>query len=241
PEPTNAALVQVRDVADSQNLLLVDVRSKEAFERGHLKGATRLAAHTLKISGAVRARNTVVISQGYGDETIAEAVVALREKGVKIRVLDGGFAAWCGAGLPVEGSCLDAQTISARTLRAGRRCADRAVVVATHSAQEETLAREILPNAVVLAAGADVRSGVLKALGPAGRVVAVLGADNATLSDVGAHVFHVAGGLDGYRKFRDQNAAMHARRTVISQGVRKTSTGRPQADTVRGEKGCGCM
>jgi len=82
---------------------VVDVRGASEWEAGHLPGAPNVPLATLaeRLSEVPRDRLVVVQCQSGGRSAIAASL--LRANGVeRVANLEGGFAAWSRAGLPVE-------------------------------------------------------------------------------------------------------------------------------------------
>jgi rhodanese-related sulfurtransferase len=95
--------VQVRD----PDLIILDVREREAFERAHLPGARHLPRGQLELRVNEElpdpTRRVLVYCELGQISTLAAAT--LREVGYQRAVaLDGGMRAWREAGYPVEGS-----------------------------------------------------------------------------------------------------------------------------------------
>ena len=84
-------------------LLVVDVRSRRQFARGHLPHSHPIPAGLL-VSGEWPEGDLLLVDDGTGEaERVREA---LHSAGYPRRILQltGGFAAWRAAGLPVERS-----------------------------------------------------------------------------------------------------------------------------------------
>ena len=89
--------------SDPSQLLLVDVRSRRQFARGHLPLSQSIPAGLL-VSGEWPEGDLILLDGGRGE---AERVRdALHRAGYPRQILElvGGFAAWQAAGLPVERS-----------------------------------------------------------------------------------------------------------------------------------------
>lgn len=88
---------------DPAPLLVVDVRSRRRFARGHLPLSQGIPAGLL-LSGEWPDGDLLLVDDGNGEaERVREA---LHDAGYPRRILQlsGGFGAWRAAGLPVEGS-----------------------------------------------------------------------------------------------------------------------------------------
>ena len=89
--------------SDPAPLLVVDVRSRRQFARGHLPLSQGIPAGLL-VSGEWPEGDLLLVDDGNGEaERVREA---LHRAGYRRRILQlaGGFDAWRSAGLPVEGA-----------------------------------------------------------------------------------------------------------------------------------------
>ena len=89
--------------SDPSTLLVVDVRSRRQFARGHLPLSQPIPAGLL-VSGEWPDGDLILVDDGNGEaERVREA---LHRGGYPRRILKlaGGFEAWRAAGFPVEGS-----------------------------------------------------------------------------------------------------------------------------------------
>jgi rhodanese-related sulfurtransferase len=114
------APAQAMRVCGDPGALIVDVRPADRFAAGHVAGAVHLpcAAGAQASSGPLArlaGKHTVIV---YGDSTTEAMPVAAalgprlgRSPGAgRVVVIDGGFAAWDGAGLACSsGPCPDCQ------------------------------------------------------------------------------------------------------------------------------------
>lgn len=91
-----------------QNVVVLDIRSAQDYERGHIVGATHVVFDQLSQSvkdGALdHLRDQTVVVAGSGDQLSAQAVVRLVRifKFSDVRELRGGMLMWVAAGLPTE-------------------------------------------------------------------------------------------------------------------------------------------
>ncbi len=92
-------------ISDGQAPLILDVRSEEEFESGHIPGARNVPHNTLAEHlgdlGVGTDEEIVVHCQGGRRASLAEQV--LRDAGyTNVRDLEGQFQGWQDAGLPTE-------------------------------------------------------------------------------------------------------------------------------------------
>lgn len=86
-------------------VILIDVRPREEFEHGHLRGAISVPLAELAAWARTRApkrKPIVAYCRGRYCAYAVQAVAALRARGLRARRLDDGVAEWRAAGLAVE-------------------------------------------------------------------------------------------------------------------------------------------
>lgn len=99
PIPANELLQRVRD-----NLVTVlDVRPREEYAAGHLKGAVNVPLAELEqhLDQLSTGKEIVAYCRGPHCVLAFDAVARLREHGLKARRLETGYPEWKVAGLPV--------------------------------------------------------------------------------------------------------------------------------------------
>ncbi len=87
----------------SDKVVLIDVRTKEEFDNGHLAGAIHIPLDEFDPSNlpTVAGKETILYCQS--DNRSGKAAKSYVEvTGQSIRHLDGGISAWEAAGLPVQ-------------------------------------------------------------------------------------------------------------------------------------------
>lgn len=97
PVPALPLATPAELLADRQkerHLLLVDVRTAEAYRQVHLPGTVNLPASVLRTHPQLRGRHVVVIGQGQPSPRLADACERLIQSGwaASVRLLDGGLA-----------------------------------------------------------------------------------------------------------------------------------------------------
>ena len=101
---TQIAPTEVTRLINHENADVLDLRSSEEFERGHIINSVNLVASGLEESEKELGKykgNTVVLCCGQGQESIRIARI-LRMKGFeKLYCLKGGITAWQSANLPL--------------------------------------------------------------------------------------------------------------------------------------------
>lgn len=96
-----ADILSLTPQADSHSPLLIDLRSRQRFRRGHIAGSHSIPSGLL-LSGEPPEGELILISEAPGE---AVAVIeALHEAGYhqRLRYLSEGLAGWRAHGLPIE-------------------------------------------------------------------------------------------------------------------------------------------
>lgn len=100
----HVATIAPRDVVIGRGAVIIDVREKEEFHRGHIPGALHLPRGTIELEIESRVPNPdeeFVIYCGDGNRS-ALATESLQRMGYrKGKVIAGGIHAWLAAGYPV--------------------------------------------------------------------------------------------------------------------------------------------
>jgi len=86
----------------SNNILLLDVRSKKEFEKDHLKGAIHIPREIWDIPNSYINSEKVTIIYSERGERSVEASRILAKRGFKILNLEGGIVFWIRAGYEVD-------------------------------------------------------------------------------------------------------------------------------------------
>ncbi len=107
-------------IQDRQDFVLVDVRAREDFERGHIDDARPIPITGLAtdkaLAGLPRDRRIVVYSNG--SENAAKAEVMLRLAGYSAVLLQGGYNAWQARVLHPDLEQVDEETLDTEKRRA---------------------------------------------------------------------------------------------------------------------------
>lgn len=107
--PLPAMLDDVQQAADF-DVLIVDARSPELYERSHILGAVSLPMVELEsmlpgfLETVSKERSIITYCNGFGCPDSFDLGVRLLEEGYQdVRVFEGGYPEWHDAGLPVTG------------------------------------------------------------------------------------------------------------------------------------------
>lgn len=95
---------ELRQKITKQDVVVLDVRPDEEYERGHIHRAISIPIEELAKRMEELSRETEIIAYCRGPLCVYadEAVALLREKGFKAKRLKEGFPDWATVGFPVE-------------------------------------------------------------------------------------------------------------------------------------------
>ena len=108
-ENLEISLFEATNLFREKRALFIDARSKEEFEKGHIKGAISLPYKDADwkfveaMTGVSEESAVITYCDGEKCELSMELAVFLRNTGYKnVKVLSNGWAVWKQNGLPVE-------------------------------------------------------------------------------------------------------------------------------------------
>jgi rhodanese-related sulfurtransferase len=86
-----------------ENALLLDIRDTDAFARGHVAQAKNTPNTTLEARAAEYTKHNCIIVMDADGSIAGKAATVLRNAGIaRVLVLEGGYAAWLAAKLPIK-------------------------------------------------------------------------------------------------------------------------------------------
>lgn len=86
-----AVLYKIRQ---NQKVSLVDVCSREDFERLHIPGSVNIVLHAVKTKNYLKLTPVVLVNEGFRYAELENERRRLLERGFQVSVLDGGLSAW---------------------------------------------------------------------------------------------------------------------------------------------------
>jgi rhodanese-related sulfurtransferase len=85
-------------------LWLVDIRSTNSYEEGHIEGSVNIVSSSLPSKKIPATKTIVLVDNSLGQKAAIEAAAVLLKNGnERVYVLEGGITAWISEGLPVAG------------------------------------------------------------------------------------------------------------------------------------------
>jgi rhodanese-related sulfurtransferase len=221
-------------------LLVVDTRSQAEFERYRIPGSLNIPPAFVKTKPFLRDRAFVLTDDGQSTAALEQACEGLRSAGFKqAAVLRGGLAGWKQADGAIEGDLLAQRALNRMEPieYAEEGGYGDWLVASVASAPADELGR-FLPQAVSLPNGADdskfaaalkaaiakrARKGVdLKVLVVDDNGSRIDKLDTLLPADVSARVYFLSGGIQGYRRFWSEQAAIWA---AAERGPKKPHCG----------------
>ncbi|MGH8674146.1 MAG: rhodanese-like domain-containing protein [Burkholderiales bacterium] len=97
--------LEATQLMNREDALVIDVRDADAYAKGHILGAKSVPLVDLvrRASDLAKHKSKAVIVSCQNGDRSAGAAATLRQQGFsRVHPLNGGFAAWQQAGLPVE-------------------------------------------------------------------------------------------------------------------------------------------
>jgi rhodanese-related sulfurtransferase len=219
--PTAAWLVDVESVlrrlAKGDPLVLVDVRSPEAFERVRIPGALNIPLQFIRTKPFLKPIPVVLVNEGFDLQPLVRECERLESAGFSASVVSGGLCAWHGTGGPLEGdlgAAAEFNRVTPQAVFLEKDAASRLVVDV--SGVRSQMSREEFPHAVHVPLEedpADVLERLQAALGPKPEwgllgplVISESGLEYDRLEQAlrqggFKHVFFLTGGIAGYRRY----------------------------------------
>ena len=91
-------------VKGKQDILLIDVRSRDAFEKSRLPGSIRIPLYALKTKAFLKDKPLVLVSDGYPNRQLERTCRELRVAGfARLSILNGGLRYWLQKNGLIEG------------------------------------------------------------------------------------------------------------------------------------------
>ena len=84
-------------------VILVDVRGKDDFNKFRIPGAISIPAFGIKNNPLLKSKNLILTNEGYCYTHLERECKSLKEAGFTVLILDGGLNAWRRIGGPIEG------------------------------------------------------------------------------------------------------------------------------------------
>lgn len=103
--PTIEARTVHDELVAGENITILDVRTKEEYDEGHIHGSVHLPVDDLEemAETVLTDKNATVYTQCKSGVRSARAAETLLQKGYRnAKNMKGGILAWEGAGYPIE-------------------------------------------------------------------------------------------------------------------------------------------
>ena len=99
---------QVHEAWSKRNILLIDVRRENEFEKFRIPDALNLAPFSIKTKSYLKDKHIVLVNEGRYLTQLESVCEELKTKGFqKVNVLSGGIYGWHQAGFPVYGEKIE--------------------------------------------------------------------------------------------------------------------------------------
>jgi rhodanese-related sulfurtransferase len=220
--PTESVLSMLKK---RQEILLVDIRDRGAFDRFRIPGSIHIPLYALKTKPFLKDKPLVLVSEGHPNLALEQACKDARAAGFsKTSILNGGLRSWLQKKGPIEGDAFAAREVNCVPPRVFLAQKDAPVwMVVTVSDSPASSPQPLIPGAVPLPLQGDPRRFVsaiktLLSSKPGSPQVSILVCDERgesyenierALQQQETHkVFYLKGGLEAYRAFLQQQALL---------------------------------
>lgn len=227
PKVRNASMVTfaewvLRSSRKKNETVLIDVRSREEFERIRIPGSMNVPLFAIKTKTFLKPKPLVLVNEGYSYAPLERACEHLRESGFRVWILTGGLNSWRQEGGPLEGDPFaqkELNKIPARIFFEERDYEGWVVIDASESQAADS--RHLIPEGIHVPLLSDKKefvSGLKTAVGrhESKSPLSVLIFNEAggqyedmenVLEKAGLrNVFFLEGGLQGYKTFLQRQA-----------------------------------
>jgi rhodanese-related sulfurtransferase len=200
----------------NQELTLVDVRSRQDFDRLSIPGAVNIGLYAVKTKTYLKSAPVVLLNEGFRYAELEDESRRLAQRGFKVSILDGGLPAWQHQGGRLTGDYFaldEMKTVSAPVFFREKNY--ETTLVVDISPTRSDASRKLLPYALHLpgldsdpASEAGLRKVIAKGQKSPFQSVVIFSETGAQyeraqkcLSRMGIDAFILQGGLAGYQKY----------------------------------------
>jgi rhodanese-related sulfurtransferase len=249
--PDNSCLAMSVDnvlykLKQNQNLMLVDVRRPEQFERLRITGSINIPLYAIKTKSFLKSFPIIVVNEGFAKSQLDHECRRLNQKGFQAFILAGGLNSWSYRDGPLEGDLFDKKTFSRVSSQTYHQEKDyKNTIVIDVSEMQTNTSKQLIPKAIHLPAiGAAVKRPVKNlSLGDlSASLKGIKKNPNSALlitnqdgqgyehiekiiakANVGP-VFYLEGGLDGYHRFLNHLALSRQPKNTRIKTINECST-----------------
>ncbi len=95
------------------NIVLVDVRSAESFNKARITGSINIPLYAIKTKAFLKTKQLVLVNEGYGYPKLIDECNRLNNSGfTSVNILDGGLNGWISENGHIEGNHFDQEKIN---------------------------------------------------------------------------------------------------------------------------------
>lgn len=228
PRPRDPSLVVSveslhRDMERSAPVRVMDVRSQEAYAAFRIPGSLNVPLHALRTREFLKLTPVVVTGEGSEYASLEPECRKLRELGFRVWILEGGVEGWAREGHAVDGAATGGRSLGTMTPRQffEERHLENWVILNACRVKSET-GRYLVPQAELLPSLDDIGEAAARLSHLASRRKAGSCPSFLVFDDDGSEAGRIAralegtgfgdvvfleGGIEGYRRFLEDQAA----------------------------------
>lgn len=231
---------KLKDQQLKQETLLIDVRDGKDFEKFRVPGSLNIPLYAVRTKKFLQHKTLILFNEGYSYTALERECRQLREAGFMAFILDGGLSQWKQKGGSLEGDALAQQELNKippSVFFEERNYAGWLLL--SGSKARKTEADYLLPQAVVLTVpdraertAAQLKSVLERQEKNPFTTLLFFNDDGQgyektekALKQAGiTNVFYLKGGIQGYRNFLEQQAALLQARDDPKKTTRKCAS-----------------
>ncbi len=224
----------LKKLKQNQNIILIDVRAKDKFEKFRIPGSVNIPLYAIKTKPFLKAKTIVLVNNGFQYTQLEKECSRLIGQGFKPKILTGGLNYWKNEKGPLEGDPFAQKQInkvSAREFFQGKDLKNLFVINA--SKEKSEVAKELLPNSVHMPESSSLSPLCLERAKRTGETqdspILIFTKDGKGYGRIEKaakqaelkNVFYLEGGLDSYSRFLHNLALSRAPRDSRVKTVSK--------------------
>jgi rhodanese-related sulfurtransferase len=221
---------------EGQGIVLIDVRSKKAFEAFSVPGSLNIPLFAIKTKPFLKSQLLVLLNEGYNDGELERECEQLADSGFNVRILKGGLYYWRQKGGSLKGDPFSQRELNKMppgVFFVERH--DQSWLVIDVSSPKSPEAKGLIPSAISVPFSGDQREFVLSlkknlATHNNSQECSLLlyndegekyDSIEKCLHDAGLNAFFLKGGIKAYKNFLERQATMkeakHNSKTVVEE------------------------
>jgi rhodanese-related sulfurtransferase len=102
----------LKKVREKENIILIDVRNRDAFEKFWIPGSINMPLHSIKTKIFLRSKPSILVNEGFVYSELQRECERLLKDGFSLSILWGGLNSWRQSGGILEGDKFAQKTLN---------------------------------------------------------------------------------------------------------------------------------